>query len=323
MKKSLLALAVLGAFAGVANAQTNVTVYGVADIGFGRDRTLDVNKFDATRGAKIGNKSQMLGNSAMNNGNSRLGFRGTEDLGGGLKASFNFEQGINLETGATEANTYARQANVSLGGNWGTVTFGRQFNAQYHAIAAYDLTGTANYSLNGRQFGYPVRTNSLTKYTSPNFNGFTAMVEFATEHDLGATDPQYGLGLIYKGGPISASLSYTRLSAENPVTGDGDSDWTIGGAYDFGMFKVAASYLDLDRNNSKGFTLGASTNFGPVTLTFDAGRQTEDVGNEENTDYLLEAKYSLSKRTFVYGAFYHEGEDGGENSFGLGLRHNF
>lgn len=319
MKKSLLALAVLGAFAGAANAQTNVTVYGVADVGFGRDRTVNAN-----------NDTQMLGNSNMNNGTSRLGFRGTEDLGGGLKASFQFEQGINLESGINGGNEFNRQANVSLGGNWGTVTLGRQFNVGYDAIAAYDLTGTANYNVAERQFGYSgggSRTNSMIKYTSPSFGGFTAKVSYVSDNDLvGAEDPHVALGLIYKGGPISAGLSYTRLPADQ--ANGGDSDWSIGGAYDFGAFKVAASYLDNDSGRpvagvgtgAKGYTLGAGTTFGAVSLVFDAARLTTD--GVKNTDYLLEAKYSLSKRTSLYGAFYREGEND-TNSFGLGVRHNF
>ena len=86
MKKSLIALAVLAA-SGAAMAQSSVTMYGVADLSLAKSN---------------GVSAQMSGNGVMNNGNSRLGVRGVEDLGGGLKASFNFEQGINAENGRTD-----------------------------------------------------------------------------------------------------------------------------------------------------------------------------------------------------------------------------
>ncbi|HVL76861.1 MAG TPA: porin, partial [Noviherbaspirillum sp.] len=112
MKKSLFALAVLGAFAGAASAQTSVTVYGVADISLAKAR---------------GVSTQMSSAGLLNNGTSRLGFRGTEDLGGGLRASFNFEQGIDLEQGNLSQDgggAWGRAANMSLGGAWGTLSMG-------------------------------------------------------------------------------------------------------------------------------------------------------------------------------------------------------
>jgi predicted porin len=313
MKKSLIALAVLGAVAGSAAAQSAVTVYGVADVA--------VTKLE-------GQSTQMSSSSGMNNGTSRLGFRGTEDLGGGLKASFNFEQGLNLEQGAATgvniaggaANLFDRQANMALSGDWGTLSLGRMLSTGYFAQAAYELTGTANYSIVGGQFGGftgGTRNNSEFRYTTPNFNGFTAAIGYITDTDNATTDAEIGLNLIYKGGPIAAGLAYTRLGDE--VNG-GDADYSLGAAYNFGAFKVAASYADHDSANAKGYTLGGSTTLGPVSLVLDAARRTTD--GFENTDYLLEAKYNLSKRTTVYGAYVREGL-GDANNYSVGVRHNF
>jgi predicted porin len=299
MKKSLFALAVLGAFAGAASAQTNVTVYGVADLSLSKT---------------TGTSAQMSGNGLMNNGNSRIGFRGTEDLGGGLKASFQFEHAVNAESGATDAVMFQRAANMSLSGNWGTFYMGRGLSTGFHAIAAYELTGTANYSALANQFGFTggTRNNSEFRYTTPNFGGFSAALGYITDTDNATADAEIGLNAIYRGGPISAGLGYTRL-------GGGGSDWSLGGAYDFGAFKVAASYQN-PNGVSRGFTLGGGATFGAVSLVLDIARET---GNGiKNTDYLLEAKYSLSKRTTVYGAFHREGT-ASANSFGVGVRHNF
>ena len=110
MKKTLIALAAVAA-TGAAFAQSSVTLYGVADIGLAK-----TNK----AGLGYGNDSlQATANGTLNNGNSRLGVRGVEDLGGGLKASFNFEQGINLANGATDAVTWQRAAFAALSGNFG------------------------------------------------------------------------------------------------------------------------------------------------------------------------------------------------------------
>ena len=102
MKKSLIALAVVAA-SGAAMAQSSVTLYGVADAGVGKIKS---------GGTDSSNKVEFTSGSTMNNGTSRLGVRGTEDLGGGLKAGFNFETGLDLDDGSASSNFWARQANV-------------------------------------------------------------------------------------------------------------------------------------------------------------------------------------------------------------------
>ena len=147
MKKSLIALAVV-ALSGAAMAQSSVTLYGVADAGLGKIKSA---------GNDASNKVQFTSASTMNNGDSRLGVRGVEDLGAGLKIGFNFETGLDLDDGATTTQTFwARQANLSVGGNWGTVKLGRQFTPSYLTTAAYELTGTANYSVLGKTYRYTV-----------------------------------------------------------------------------------------------------------------------------------------------------------------------
>lgn len=317
MKKSLFALAVLGAFAGAASAQTSVTVYGVADLSLAK---------------QSGASAQMSGSGGLNNGTSRLGFRGTEDLGGGLKASFNFEQGLNLENGAQTAGgnrLFDRAANMALSGNWGTLSMGRMLTTQFFSIAAWELTGTANYSIVGRATGAwgvgGPRNDSEFRYTSPNFNGFSVAVSHVLEDDgvnsaaganTSAGGSETSLNVIYKGGPIAAGFGYNK--ADNA-----DRDIILGGAYNFGAFKIAGSYFD-PTGVSKGFSLGGGTTMGPVSLVLDVVRQTGT--GIKHTDYLIEAKYNLSKRTNVYAVYLNEGEaanamDG--SNFAVGVRHNF
>ena len=306
MKKSLIALAVLAA-SGAAMAQSSVTMYGVADLSLAKSN---------------GISAQMSGNGVMNNGNSRLGVRGVEDLGGGLKASFNFEQGINQETGNTDASTYQRAAYLALSGGFGKFQMGRSLNPSFWGVAAWELTGTANYSAVGTQFGYTgegPRNNSMFAYTTPNMGGFSGTLGYVAKPDNGGNS-KVDANLIYANGPLAAALSYNKVSTMS-------SNVALGVSYDFGMVKVAGSIQD-NAGPSKGYTLGATVPVGPVALTLDIAR--ENGTGMKNTDVLLEAKYALSKRTFTYAAYYKDGDAGGgvyktgaKNSLGLGVRHNF
>jgi len=316
MKKSLIALAVLAA-SGAAMAQSSVTMYGVADLGLVKSN---------------GISTQMSGNGLMNNGNSRLGVRGVEDLGGGLKASFNFEEGINAKSGATDAATYQRNAWLALSGGFGRFQMGRTLNPSFYGVAAWELTGTANYSAVGNQFGYTgegPRTNSVFQYTTPNMGGFSGTIGYTAKPDNTASvgNAKTDLNLIYANGPIAAALSYNKTASLK-------SNVALGGSYDFGMFKLAGSLQDDKAINAKGFTIGGTVPVGPVALTLDIARQT--TSGAANTDVLLEAKYALSKRTFTYASYYKDGfaglgngangsgyNTGAKNSFGLGVRHNF
>ena len=310
MKKSLIALAVLAA-SGVAMAQSSVTLYGVADLGLVKSN---------------GISAQMSGNGTMNNGNSRLGVRGVEDLGGGLKASFNFEQGINAESGKTEANTFQRAAWLGLSGNFGSVRLGRSLTPSYYGMAAWELTGAANYSAAANQFGFVAagsRNDSQFAYTTPSFGGFSATVGYIMKPDNGG-NAKYDLNVIYANGPIAAALSYNKVK-------DFKGNASLGGSYDFGVAKIAASWQDgykggkgiAGEQKQSGFTIGGTVPIGAFSVTLDVARDTK----AKDTDVVVEGKYALSKRTFAYAAYYKDGEKklstGAKNHLGLGIRHNF
>ena len=312
MKKTLIALAAVAAVAatGAAFAQSSVTLYGVADLSLGDSNA-------------PGTDISMNGNALMNNGSSRLGVRGVEDLGGGLKAAFNFEQGINATTGATDANTFQRAANISLMGGFGAVKLGRTLTPSFYGVAAWELTGTANYSVVANQFGFaggPSRNDAELSYTTPNFGGLTATLGTVLKGNNVGGNAKYDMNVIYRGGPLTAALSYNTLD-------NGPEGVTLGGKYDFGGFVVAGSFNKAEFANgntsAEGFTIGAGTTLGPVSLVLDIARDTEF----KDTDVLLEAKYPLSKRTFVYAAFLRDGEGKRRidtvNNYGIGIRHNF
>ncbi len=303
MKKTLIALAAVAA-TGAAFAQSSVTLYGVADMAVGKQTNQKFKAFAAER---------------LNNADSRWGIRGSEDLGGGLKANFNFEQGVNIATGGTttgngNSNPFQRAAFLSLTGGFGEVYGGRRLTPHFFSIASYELTGTANYSVVSSLFGYggAARNDAFVGYTTPNMNGLTATFGTRLAGNSAGNNEKYDLNVIYRSGPIVASLGYDK-------TKNATRNVSFGGSYNFGAVKVAASYQD-PSDARKGFTVGASAPMGPVTLTFDLARDTGST--VKSTDYVLEAKYSLSKRTFAYGVLHRDGS-AKVNLVGVGVRHNF
>ena len=188
MKKSLLALAAMGAFVGAAQAQSSVTVYGVIDKAVSSTTT-------KTTAAGVTTKVQTdttggSGNGGVSNQNyttERIGFRGTEDLGGGLRATFNLEMRIGVLNSAdsgTEADGLPiRQSNVGLAGSFGSVTIGRQTSLMEGSWGAGNASELNNFLgtlyFSGQKFNNS-RSDRLVTYASPNFNGFVLAAQYGS-----------------------------------------------------------------------------------------------------------------------------------------------
>jgi predicted porin len=312
MKKTLIALAAVAA-TGAAFAQSSVTLYGVADASL----------------AKVTGKSAYLSSAGtMNNGTSRWGVRGTEDLGGGLKAGFNFEQGLSLNDGSLSkagAGEFGRAAWMNLSGGFGELRLGRTLNPSFYAAAAWELTGAANYSVVVSQFGGVlggVRNSSQIAYTTPNMGGFSATVGYVLKGNSADEKAKVDLNAIYANGPLSVALGYNKVQ-------DAEKNVHVGARYNFGVFTLAGGIVD-PAGDAKGFTIGGSVPLGPVNLVVDVARDTEF----KDTDLLVEVKYPMSKRTTAYAAVLRDGKKkngalgaatAGKdvNGLGLGIRHNF
>jgi predicted porin len=312
MKKTLIALAAVAA-TGAAFAQSSVTLYGVADASL----------------AKVTGKSAYLSSAGtMNNGTSRWGVRGTEDLGGGLKAGFNFEQGLSLNDGSLSKSgggEFGRAAWMNLSGGFGELRLGRTLNPSFYAAAAWELTGAANYSVVVSQFGGVlggVRNSSQIAYTTPNMGGFSATVGYVLKGNSVDEKAKVDLNAIYANGPLSVALGYNKVQ-------DAEKNVHVGARYNFGVFTLAGGIVD-PAGDAKGFTIGGSVPLGPVNLVVDVARDTEF----KDTDLLVEVKYPMSKRTTAYAAVLRDGKKkngalgaatAGKdvNGLGLGIRHNF
>ena len=164
MKHKILAIALVSALPLVAQAQTSVTMYGMVDASIG------VENNDAP-----GESSRTVVSSGTQSA-SRIGCRGTEDLGTGLKALFNIEAAVAVDTGATDSNMFQRRAVVGLQGAFGTVTVGREYGPIAAVAGASDTLGQGFYGSNLAAFGANRLTRRLSNsvnYQSNALSGFT------------------------------------------------------------------------------------------------------------------------------------------------------
>jgi len=333
MKKSLIALAVLAA-SGAAMAQSSVTLYGVADAG-----VTYLNGKDNWSGVTSGNKLA-----------SRIGFRGTEDLGGGLKANFVLEGGINLDTGdgksggATDSGfQFKRQSTVGLAGNFGEVRLGRELTAAFKATGRYDVFGSvglgysrlwadgavADANANATAVTTNLRVSNMVTYVSPDFTGFKVGLNYGFgETTNGNSDSSYlGAGLMYDNGPLSLGLGLERLNngANSVAVSDIDA-WSLGGSYDFGVAKLLAGYREskVDRatgeNKRNGYYVAATAPVGAGTVRVSYNRYENELANVKGKadQFAIGYVYGLSKRTSVYGTYAYLKNKDGANLYTLG-----
>lgn len=324
MKKSLLALAVLSAVAaaGTAQAQSNVTIYGVLDMAVQNENT----------GGATGTKTAL--DSGIQSG-SRLGFKGTEDLGNGLKANFKLEMGVNADTGGSSQGglAFGRQAYVGLSGDFGTVNFGRQYAPIFIAVDNIDPfdagitsgqagSGTSSSGILGL-FGTPFRTNNTMNYTTNNLGGFSASLAYSFGEVAGSTSAsrQIGLSGTYAAGPVLATAAY---HSSNDVAGNATKISFVGATYDFGVAKAAAAYgkttSDTNTVDNKEWMLGVTVPVGAAgaivgSYTRATDRLVSTAGN--GNQIALGYTYSISKRTNLYTSFSRTSNDANSNAGGL------
>ncbi|WP_295997981.1 porin [Rugamonas sp.] len=300
MKKSLLALAVLASFAGIASAQSSVTVYGVVDAGITRET-----------GAIAGSITKLA--TGVQSGN-RLGFKGTEDLGGGLKANFQIENGFDLDTGMTRqgGRLFGRQAFVGLSGAFGAANLGRQYDPIFISIDSIDPFGTGlpGQTVNLMSAG-DVRTDNAVTYSTPTMNGLTGNVLYgAGEGKVGHT---LGLSADYNNGPVVFTVAYNkvnRFDALPAAATGGQKVLLVGGTYNFGPATVHAAY-ETDKNEVSGasfrdYMVGVTVPVsaaGAVVASYIDKNDRVSNSNKGGKQFGVGYLHSLSKRTNLYASY--------------------
>jgi predicted porin len=354
MKKSSLPLAAfaLMAAAGV-QAQTNVQVYGLLDVG------VDT----ANNATPTGGNLTRVSSGGMNT--SRLGFRGSEDLGGGLKAIFQLESGIFMDTGAQDGPLFKRQATVGLEGSFGKVVIGRSFTSVYDTIiAGFDPMGFApfySWATSGpatgpSKYGFTTAYDNIIKY-SGKIENFKIGANYAFgEQTTGARDSsKMGFTGVYDIGGLSLMGTWERNNGNTVVaTGNRDKNtvWHVGANYVDGPWRLTAVYRDYKLVAGKAATpdVDATTYWAGVnyktnevtTLTgavYHVNVKNVAAGKDADpTMYVARYRYALSKRTDLHvSAAYAKAKNGqltgvsrddagyGENQHGLivGMQHRF
>lgn len=320
MKKTLLAVAVLGAISTAAFAQSNVTIYGVADLGLVKKSNQSVRE--------------------EGNHTSRIGFKGTEDLGNGLSANFNIEGGLNLDTGATNSQSgstamFNRQSWVGLASkNIGWMRLGRQTTGFYNASIRVDpfgnegvaRTGTIDLAaFGGYQLGQANRRDNALTFGTNDLAGFKGVAQYVfSEVGNGGkgTSNGYNFAGMYDNGPISAQAAYEKTA------GSDFKMWHAGAGYAFGPVKATIGYSKgnaaLATKNPKSAQLGlnwAVTPSGNLKAAYSNNRadRTATV-NQFGVGY----DHHLSKRTDVYAyANRAKSSSTAVNGIQVGLAHNF
>ncbi|MEO8387869.1 MAG: porin [Polaromonas sp.] len=354
MKKSLVALAVL-AVSGVASAQSNVTLYGLVDawVGTVKDNNL------SQSGVNVAHPFSGSGGGLQT---SRFGLKGSEDLGGGLKANFLLEAGFDPSTGV--ANNYSnpygapgnssnaifgRQSWVGLSGGFGELKLGKMWTpydmVKGSGAAGFDSLLFAPSTSVWASNSYQDRPGNSVYYQTPDFGGFSAAAMYSFGENKTATVSAgkiASMNVAYANGPIGASLAYQTEKTTGASTAIKYTQ--LNGSYDFGVVKLLGAYGEVKNgatpitgvaaDKTKEYQIGLDF---PVSSTFTLSggyarsKSTRLGGLPElkRTGYGLAGLYAVSKRTNLYAGVQSGKETGSgvadrkTSTYGVGVRHTF
>jgi predicted porin len=297
MKKKILVIAAaLGAQAGTALAQSTVTVFGVLD-----------------EYIEVANNGRQTVPRVESGGiyGSRLGFKGSEDLGNGNRAIFHMEAGINADDGTSGQGglMFGRQIWAGIGGAYGELTFGRQYSGYFNTLATYGLGGGMGWGNASISFSdvSVMRVNNSVVYTSPRVKGFVlrAMHAFGEVADARTVGDIESASLDYAAGPFSTNIAFeSRKTTANNM----DRFYAFGAAYQFPAFKTALLVQlrrdDIGARENNAYELSTVIPFTTSSLLIDLGYfQDKARAGGDAASLILRYDYNLSKRTTLYTGF--------------------
>jgi predicted porin len=306
MKKTTIASMILPLFAGAAHAQSSVTLYGFIDAG-----VVYVNNQSGHS-----NIETITGQTS----GSRWGLRGSEDLGGGLKAIFMLENGFDTSTGKLlqGGREFGRQAFVGLSSDtWGAVTLGRQYDPMTELIG--EIAATSMWAWLGTHPGdfddlnSTFRVNNAVKYQSPRFHGLQVSGMFAPGGVAGnfASGRVYTLGLRYVNGPLSAALAYDNI--DNPSVSVLDSALSPGqaGYVTPGRSPVFSGYASANVWQIFGAAVSYKIGQGSIGLVYTNARfqdirrtaSTPNTGNAAFNSYEINGRYNITPSLLIGASF--------------------
>jgi predicted porin len=343
MKKSLIALAVL-ASTGAAMAQSSVTLYGIIDM------NLQSQKDEINAGTSAAVRQSSLTSGGIST--SRFGLKGSEDLGGGLKANFVLENGFNADSGAqkTAGSIFDRQSWVGLSGGFGEIRLGNDYTARDDINGAAHAVFDSAFSPSSYiESGYNSNPNNQIKYLSPSFSGFSGAISYALGENKTATQSAEGVTAVnvqYAAGPLYIGYANQQDKKSLITTGKTNKDNFLNATYDLGVAKILASFRDVKNTLTNGtgansisfdkqrvYQIGADVPVG-AALVVSAGyahskSELAGINDVTGNGFAVGASYSLSKRTSIYTALNYSKakQDGSEtlksSVYAVGVRHAF
>ena len=339
MKKSILALAALAtlAAAGAASAQSSVTVYGRLDASVGSER------IDGTSTTRL-----FSGNLTT----SRLGFRGTEDLGGGLKANFQLEGQLNVDEGTGRATggglNFARASWVGLSGGFGAVRLGltdspykdiydmgvsnNLFDSEFTPTKIAYLSGDVGTASGVSD--YSSRLSNMIRYDTPRFGGFSASLGYSLDENPANSSDTTALNLRYRAGKLDVGVAFQN-QANNTLALDRDFT-VLSASYDFGVAAVSGQYQITDQANGledRDYAIGVNFPLGKFNLSAGYAKGKSELNGLSSGDgkaFAIGATYTMSKRTRLYAGLLDGDVDNGSGAqarerrlYAVGIRHDF
>ncbi|WP_459617541.1 porin [Bordetella sp. 2513F-2] len=314
MKKTLLAAALLAGFAGAAQAETSVTLYGIIDTGIGYNN-LDIPGVNGGAGYDHSRIGMINGVQS----GSRWGLRGTEDLGGGLRAVFQLESGFDSGTGnsAQGGRLFGRQATIGLASDsWGQLDFGRQTNIASKFFGSIDPFGAGFAQANighGLSAANTNRYDNMVLYQTPSFGGFQVgagysfNVNGSGNFETADNTRAITAGVRYANGPLNVALSFDQLNGNNSVDDDATPRmYAIGASYDFEVVKLALAYARTEDGWFAGQGPGAPT--GGVTdgagVAFDTSYPTYSFADGFRANsYMVGLSAPIGGATNLFGSW--------------------
>ncbi len=337
-KKNLIAVAALATLAVSAQAQSSVTLYGNVDAGLA---------YVKTKTGSVSDTESRVESSILTE--SFFGLKGQEDLGGGLKAIFKLESGINVDTGtAATGNFWGKNAYIGVAGDFGTVKLGNQESLFKTEAAAFDAFGVSSVFAVSQLFVDSESWQNTIGYTSPSLSGLTLSAQHSAKEGGKATvaDPVNGgataVAANYTVGALGLSAVYGDVRSVNAAAVDEKNQtWLLGASYDFGVVKAFAQYgqnkaedaAGADVSKDKFYQVGAVvpvTQAGAVHAAYGQVKTNFPVGaDEKERQFSLAYHHTLSKRTGVYAGLTYSKDDNGAADdtkttiIAVGLRHAF
>ena len=325
MKKSLIALAVLAA-SGAAMAQSSVTLYGRLDAALANVKTETTANTPANAVASM--SQTKIDSSILRT--TFWGLKGTEDLGGGLKANFKLESNFNIDTGAMGAGpttgtfqtAFEREASVGLSGGFGSVNLGRVYTSYFSLFSATDNITNGNIAQTDDIWKSGVardtqRTSNAVRFDSADFGGVSASVTYGIDEAATPATNKNGSNVSfhvkYAAGPLLVGVAYEEVKAPYLSTGVASTatkNTLIAGTYDFGVVKLTGGYnkaSDATRDD-KEYQLGLNIPVSAAAVVMLGYVNSNSTGaglTELNSKgYTLAGQYSLSKRTALYAGMF-------------------